>query len=221
MTETLDHVDALAKALDQTHTVISRIDAEQHGDTTPCASWDVAAIVGHVLTDLEQFTAGARGEEVDWTTGPATVDPDLWADEFAARASVLVAAWRRAEPSGAIDMQISELALHAWDLEKATGQETALDPLLAEVGLAWMQGMLKDEYRGSEADGKSFGPEVRVDKDAGAYARLAAFSGRTPCPEGRVHIRPHSWSTDAGRIGTSPEPGYGPTSPNHSSSAGA
>ena len=180
MTGTVDHVEVLANALDQTHTVIARIDPDQRSATTPCRSWDVSTLVGHLLTDVEQFTAGTRGEDVDYGAGPASIDPDRWADEFGSRASDLVAAWRKAGAGPAIDMQIAELAVHAWDLASATDEQVSLDPMLAEVGLAWMRGMLKDEHRGSEADGKSFGPEVDVADDAPAYERLAAFAGRRP-----------------------------------------
>jgi uncharacterized protein (TIGR03086 family) len=70
--------------------------------------------------------------------------------------------------------------VHAWDLRTATGQTRHLDPQLAETSLAWGRTVLRPEYRGDEASGKAFGPEVTVPDDAPSYDRLAAFYGRHP-----------------------------------------
>ena len=106
----------------------------------------------------------------------------------------MTAAWEREgaldrtvkSPSGevpvswSIGLQIADLVVHAWDLAKATGQSTALDPELGETALEWGRRNLRPEFRGEEGSGKSFGPEVRVPDDAPLYERLAAFFGRTP-----------------------------------------
>jgi len=173
-------IDDLAAALAQAQTVLAGVRADQASTSTPCASWAVTELVTHLLTDLDQFVVMAEGRDVDWTATREPVAPDTWAAEFADGSARLLAAWRATGPNLGLGMQVAELAVHTWDLDVATGQGTPLDPGLAEQGLAWMTGMLQDEYRGSEADGKSFGPRVEVADDAGAYERLAAFSGRTP-----------------------------------------
>jgi hypothetical protein len=76
------------------------------------------------------------------------------------------------------DQQVTELAVHDWDLARATGQQLAgLDPALAEHALAWSRGMLRPEFRGPD---KAFGVEVPVPDDAPAYDRLAGWFGRDP-----------------------------------------
>ena len=75
------------------------------------------------------------------------------------------------------DQQITELAMHDWDLAKATGQPAKLDPALAEHALRWSRGMLRPEFRGPD---KAFGVEVPVPDDAPAYDRLAGWFGRDP-----------------------------------------
>ena len=76
------------------------------------------------------------------------------------------------------DQQITELAVHDWDLARATGQDLAgLDPALAEHALAWSRGMLRPEFRGPD---KAFGVEVPVPDDAPVYDRLAGWFGRDP-----------------------------------------
>jgi uncharacterized protein (TIGR03086 family) len=101
------------------------------------------------------------------------------------------AAWQAADldslvagPGGEVplrmraDNQVTELAVHDWDLARATGQQLAdLDPALAEHALAWSRGMLRPEFRGPD---KAFGVEVPVPDDAPAYDRLAGWFGRDP-----------------------------------------
>jgi hypothetical protein len=76
--------------------------------------------------------------------------------------------------------QIADLAVHGWDIAKATGQPTDLDPEVGQLALDWGRENLKPEFRGDEASGRSFGPEVAVAADAPLYDRLAGFFGRDP-----------------------------------------
>jgi uncharacterized protein (TIGR03086 family) len=69
----------------------------------------------------------------------------------------------------------AELAVHTWDLARATGQSTALDAQVGEAALTWARGALKPQMRG-----EAFGPEVSIDPSAPLYDRLAAFFGRDP-----------------------------------------
>jgi uncharacterized protein (TIGR03086 family) len=67
---------------------------------------------------------------------------------------------------------------HGWDLAKATGQETDLNPKLAAKLLEGAKASIPDQFRG--ADGKApFGPVVEAPASASAADRLAAFLGRT------------------------------------------
>ena len=74
-----------------------------------------------------------------------------------------------------IGQQIADLAVHGWDIAKATGQPTDLDPEVGRFALDWGRENLKPEFRGDEASGRSFGPEVAVAGDAPLYDRLAGF----------------------------------------------
>jgi uncharacterized protein (TIGR03086 family) len=190
MTADAETVTLLERALDQTAGLIAAIDASQAGLATPCAGWDVRALVGHLAgQDLRNFLVSARGEAADWTA-PAEEIGDDWAAAFRDRAEPLRAAWRAADldrpvtgPGGEAplrmraDQQITELAMHDWDLARATGQPAELDPALAEHALRWSRGMLRPEFRGP---GKAFGVEVPVPDDAPAYERLAGWFGRDP-----------------------------------------
>jgi uncharacterized protein (TIGR03086 family) len=74
-----------------------------------------------------------------------------------------------------LGQHLSNMAVHGWDLARATGQSTAGDEEVGQAALDWGRQNLKPEYRGN-----SFGPEVSVPESAPVYDRLAGFFGRTP-----------------------------------------
>ena len=160
MTSDTDTVALLERALDQTAGLIAAIEPGQAGLATPCAGWDVRALVSHLAgQDLRNFLVAVRGEAADL-------------DSLVAGPGGEVPLRMRA------DNQVTELAVHDWDLARATGQQLAdLDPALAEHALAWSRGMLRPEFRGPD---KAFGVEVPVPDDAPAYDRLAGWFGRDP-----------------------------------------
>ena len=191
MTSDGDTLALLERALDQTAAVIAAIPASQSGLPTPCPDWDVRALVRHLIgQDMRNFLVSARGETVD-RQAPADELGDDWAAEFRDRAGPLLAVWRAADPAqpiagpgggeaplrGRVDQQIAELAMHGWDLVKATGQRADLDPAVAERALDWSHRVLRPEFRGPD---KAFGLEVPVPPDAPAYERLAGWFGRDP-----------------------------------------
>lgn len=191
VTPDTDIVTLVERALDQTAAIIAAIPVGQAGLATPCADWDVRALVRHVIGhDLPNFLISARGETPDWQA-PAEEIGDDWAATFRDRAGRLRAVWQAADldkpvamPGGRqaplhsrADHQITELAVHDWDLVKATGQPEDLDPAVAERALSWSRRMLQPEFRGP---GKAFGLEVPVRPGAPVYDRLAGWFGRDP-----------------------------------------
>jgi uncharacterized protein (TIGR03086 family) len=187
-----DRLALLARALDQAGAIVARVEPEQAALPTPCRSWDVRALVDHLVHDLQQFTARAGGR--DWEPHDRDLIGDDWAGAYRRAADELLEAWRRAGPldrkvrlpSGEVpatwqvDQQITDVAVHGWDLARATGQSTDLDPELGQLALDWAAENLKPQFRGDEASGHVFGPEVPVDGDAPVYDRLAGFFGRDP-----------------------------------------
>jgi uncharacterized protein (TIGR03086 family) len=180
-----DTLALLDQALTQMAGVIAAIDPDTEGGlATPCADWDVRALVRHVIgQDLRNFLVVARDITAAWQASADELGAD-WAAEFQVGADRVLDAWRAADPArlGRADQQIAELATHAWDLAKATNQSKALDDALAEHSLSWARQMLRPEHRGPD---KAFGAEVPVPPDAPAYDRLAGWFGRDPgWPEG-------------------------------------
>jgi uncharacterized protein (TIGR03086 family) len=132
----------------------------------------------------------ARGEIADWQTPAEELGAD-WAGEFQEGARALLTIWWAADLSRVVtapggvkaplrsraDHQITELAVHSWDLVRATGAPVTLDPALAEHALAWSRTMLRPQFRGP---GQAFGAEVPVPEDAPAYDQLVGWFGRDP-----------------------------------------
>ena len=185
-------VDALAKALDQTGLVVASIEPDQAGLPTPCTAWDVRALVTHIVYDARMFADTTQGLPRP-PADEVLIDDDRIA-AYGRAAGQLLAVWRQsgatedtiALPQGELPrtwrlgQQITDFAVHAWDVAKATGQPTDLDPGVGRMALDWGRANLRPEFRGEEGSGKVFGPEVQVPGDAQLYDRLAGFFGRNP-----------------------------------------
>ncbi len=188
--------------LDQTGAVVALIRPEQAALPTPCRSWDVRDLVNHVVDEVRRFAeiagTGRRGPSEGWVIGADPIGDD-WASAYRAgaywaAADSLRAAWQQPgaldrvhrPPGGelpatwALGQQLTELVIHAWDIAKATGQSTDLDPELSRLALEWGQANLVADLRGDEADGYHVGPEIPVSAGTPLYDRIAAFGGRDP-----------------------------------------
>ncbi len=188
-TATPDALELLDRAIAQTGAVIRGITPDQAHRPTPCADFDVRALVNHTVYDVQTFVSLMKGGE------RGAPEADLiggdWSSSFERAADQLMADWRARGIDGTIKnrlgefpaswgvmQHVSDLAVHAWDIAVATGQPTtSFDPRLAEASLAWARQNLKPEYRGPD---KAFGAEVHVPDSAPAYDRLVGFFGRRP-----------------------------------------
>ncbi len=84
------------------------------------------------------------------------------------------------ELSGAAPMwlAVNDQFVHGWDLARAIGHDTDLDPGLADELLVRGQAWITDAYRGPDGAGL-FGPPVKAPAGASSADRLAAFLGRS------------------------------------------
>lgn len=169
-------VVVLARALDQAGDALAEIKAADLDNPTPCADWTVRDLAGHLTSAPSRFLSMSRGEEVDWAATPDVAE-GTWATAFRTSGDDLIHHWHGQpdDQAAQADWQTAEIAVHTWDLARATGHAGALDDEVAERALAFMQQGLTDENRGPV-----FGAAVSVADDAPAYDRLAAFAGRTP-----------------------------------------
>ena len=168
--------------------VLASLQADQMQNATPCASWDVAEIVNHMVGGQQFFAAGMQGQQPaegqDWASGDfmAAWDEAVAASVGAFQVDGALEAMVKmpfGEMPGAAVMGLAtnDMFTHGWDLAKATGQSTDLNPELAAGILAQSQHSIQESYRGP--DGKApFGVEQQCADGSCAADQLAAFLGR-------------------------------------------
>lgn len=168
--------------------VMQGVTADQMSAATPCASWDVAGLINHMVGGNQFFAAGMRGQapsadETNWAAGD-------WQASFDTNAADALAAFGEegalertvtlpfGEMPGAafMGLAMTDTFQHAWDLAKATGQDTNLAPEMAQQLLAQCKQSIQDGFRGPE--GAPFGAQAECADDACAADQLAAFLGR-------------------------------------------
>ncbi len=82
-------------------------------------------------------------------------------------------------PGGAfMGLATTDIFTHSWDLARATGQSTDLDPELAAQLLAGSKASIQDAFRGPDGSGAPFGPQQQAPDGATTADQLAAFLGR-------------------------------------------
>ena len=176
MTSPTESVFVLSRALDQAGDVLAAVHEDRLADPTPCGDWDVATLIGHLVATPGNFLTMMRGDQPDWSKAPEPATTG-WVAQFRSSADALHHAGPQPGASAAarpVAWQTAEIAVHTWDVARATGQRTdRLDPEVAEQGWAFVSKSLTDDNRGH-----AFGPAQPAPDDADAYDRLAAFSGR-------------------------------------------
>lgn len=172
-----------------TRSVLANITADQMQNSTPCASWDVAGVINHVIAAQGFFVAGMTGqppsgEEVDYAAGDflAAYDEATQAavDCFSADGaldSMVKMPFGEMPGRAVLGLAMNDNFTHGWDLAKATGQSTDLAPELAAQLLASSRQMIQPAFRGEDGSAP-FGAEQESPDGACNADQLAAFLGR-------------------------------------------
>ncbi|MEV0218308.1 TIGR03086 family metal-binding protein [Streptomyces sp. NPDC050704] len=164
---------------------VTGIRADQLDARTPCEKFTVAELLDHLGGILASSARAARKEPQ--ATAPAA--PAMSPQSVTESATETAAAW--ADPTAyegttefgpgempagfAAAITLEELALHGWDLARATGRKFELGDETARAVLEAVE-QLAEQAR---ANG-SFGPPVPVSADAPAFHRALGASGRNP-----------------------------------------
>lgn len=189
----MDIVASMQRTVTLTNDVLANVKPDQLDAATPCTDWDVRALLNHLVGGAYMVADLGRDGQVDMSKMASDFvgdDPQqAWATASAAATSAwegdgvlertVTMPWGQALPApAALTILRNDVFQHTWDLAKATGQSTALDPEIADAVWAALQenpGGL-DTFRTMGL----FGPVVEVAADAPTADRIAGFFGRTP-----------------------------------------
>jgi len=175
--------------------IVSGIDSEELGHPTPCPKYDVAGLVDHIVEAGHRAAALGRGRtpppgddspHVELPDAPgqlrraAQEAEQAWGDDSRLSSRFTMPWGEQYTGAALVDMYLAELAAHAWDLARATGQLDGLNPLLALPALEGARAMIRPEYRDMVEPGSPFGAEVPPPPGADDWERFAAFMGRDP-----------------------------------------
>jgi uncharacterized protein (TIGR03086 family) len=179
----------LEAAITSTRGTLEAVSKDQLDLGTPCKSWTVRDVINHVVGGQFFFASAVRGDELDrgehdFASGHFLSEFDKASDACVAAFSaegvmekMITLPFGTMPGSAFVGLAATDTFVHGWDLAKATGQSTNLDPQLAEGLLAGARMAIQDSFRGDEP--LPFGPEQAAPPSATAADRLAAFLGRS------------------------------------------
>ncbi|MGH8992219.1 MAG: TIGR03086 family metal-binding protein, partial [Acidimicrobiia bacterium] len=143
----MDTLKLLSQTFESTGRIVAGVRPDQMDAPTPCGEWDVRALLDHAIGVIAGFAAAASRADSPGEP-PAIGDNPQPAFDAAARATL--DAWHRpgalegmctlahgitlpAEVAAGINFV--DTLVHGWDLARATGQDSTLDPELATAAL--------------------------------------------------------------------------------------
>jgi uncharacterized protein (TIGR03086 family) len=181
----------MASAAAEAARVVNGVPEGKLDAPTPCPDWDLRTLLNHtILWTSYSAERRAHGESVsqDLMDKDFTADPGF-REDYDRQLNQAVEAWSgpqawtgdlnvmgAATPAAQVGaMLIMEMALHGWDVAKATGQEYHAGDALAEALLETVQAQaeLFRKYQG-------FADVVETKPDAPAFDRALGLSGRDP-----------------------------------------
>lgn len=139
----------LSAAFDSTMSVLRKVEPDDLAKPTPCASWDVRALVNHIIGAARWWAAMVSGdpgleaaEGEDYTAGDVVaayeagigVTLGAFAAEGAAE-RIVTAPFGRFPGEVLAKFAATDQFQHGWDLARALGQDTDLAPGLSRSGI--------------------------------------------------------------------------------------
>jgi uncharacterized protein (TIGR03086 family) len=166
------------------------------GRSTPCPAYSLGDLIDHVGGLALAFTAAARKERNVYTEVPEPGDasrlgPD-WRERIPRDLGTLAQAWAEPgawtgmtriagddSPAGVVGLVLAdELAVHGWDVARASGQPYACEPDILAAALSFLQMFATpDAPAGPEV---AFGPARILLDEAPLLDRVVGMAGRDP-----------------------------------------
>ncbi len=155
---------------------------------TPDAEWNVRDLVRHVVIEQQWVPYLLRGGSIG--TAQFSIKPlgDDLAKEWHLYSLAATTAWSDAEPDLMVTLsydtvpvaeylreQVSDVAIHTWDLARAVGAPEELDEALVEA--VWS---VFEPQKETLAASGLYAPPVPLPDDAPLQFRLLAVTGRDP-----------------------------------------
>ena len=173
---------------------VDAVRPDQWDQPTPCAEWDVRALVNHVVGEDRWTVPLMRGATI--TEVGDSLDGDLLgeqpvrsADSAADEAVSVVAealpggakvhlSYGDEEPGEYVSQLAADHLVHAWDLAAAIGADRTLDPALVEEVGAWFADREALYRSGGAIAERVEGGEDAQSRMLGSFGRSAAWTAR-------------------------------------------
>ncbi len=191
--ETSQLLDA---GFDQAGPIFADVHRDHMRASTPCAGWDVRALLNHVVAANTMFATIVNGDELDLSVFERDLLGEDPAGAFARAAKSAQGAWHRDRafdrtyrmpwltiaadtvevPADVVaGANVAELVVHAWDLSRATARPLALDEELVRATLAFVQQPEMQPYWDQQGE---FAPALPGAPEMPAADQLAVRFGR-------------------------------------------
>src|SRR6202451_1996822 len=166
-----DRRSTLLDSYENAAVIVSGIDADELGHPTPSPKYGVAGLIDHLVEAGHRAAALGRrqapppGDEsphVELADAPgqlrgaAKEAAQAWGDDSSLSLRYTMPWGEEYTGATLVNMYVAELAAHAWDLARVTGQLDRLDPSLALPALEGARAMIKPQYRNMAGPGATF-----------------------------------------------------------------
>ncbi|MFE7722713.1 TIGR03086 family metal-binding protein [Nocardia rhizosphaerihabitans] len=189
----MSETERVARAAEPLSKLLRTIEPDRLTAPTPCAEFDVRALLNHLLFWGPSLIGAARKEAV---APPAAAESDVdltegdWPAALDTQLDDLATAWRNPDawqgvthmggpmelPAPLVGgMVVGELIVHTWDLARALGTTVDWDDALLRYA--------HDETAATADQGRQmgiYGPEIPVAPDAPLLDRILGLTGRDP-----------------------------------------
>jgi len=178
---------AFAKVADSVGSLIEATTPEMLPNATPCPDFTVKELLEHLVLVVRRVAAIGRGEH--WSSVEQEAVDSGWAQDYRAGTHAIMQSWGDpaildtvlevpwgAFPGAALmHTYAAELAVHGWDLGKATGLEFAIDDDLLHGALMAAKFIPAE---GRDTPEMPFSAVVDPGRDAPMIDQLAGWMGR-------------------------------------------
>ena len=182
-----DPIAEIRTAIDKTTPIVEGIDEAQWAQSTPCAEFDVRALLNHMVGAANMF----RQVIEDGQASPDAASDNLGSDPKGAFRQASGAALKAFESGDVLNRTLNmpfgefpgasaagifrmEMFVHGIDLAVATGQKSLIDDEMCTAMEDAARQMGVDNFRMPGV----FGPEVPAPAGAEPHRRMLAYLGR-------------------------------------------